>query len=584
MYINGHNLCIGCMRPLGPESRCSFCGMKQEEYTPIPRCLMPGTELAGRYVTGKVLGEGSFGITYMGWDTRMDIPVAVKEYFPCDMVSRDVICGSDNSVYLYENEKKHDYHLYLKKFWGEAKCLSRFNQVEGIVSVRDFFYENRTAYLVMQYVDGISVKKYVAEHGKIAASRVLEQIRPVLLALEQVHNTGIVHRDISPDNLMIKEDGSFVLIDFGAARMRNLDTTKTMTVMFKRGFSPEEQYRCKGKWGPYTDVYSICATIYFMMTGVPPVDSVIRALGDEMPSLVSMKELDIPVRQRKALMKGLAVSAKNRWQNIGELYGALFGEEDGIGYRRSGLCMPGDGEWGNSRKKAAAVFCMFLFAGLATGSIYLVRHNAGAEKGNYLPVRQTETLASGAAAQEGTAGEGDGQRPETAASGKGQGPQANLSDNGPAPEATASGDGQMPGEAASESGQADAAYREPREKKVKVPDLAGLSEREAKKRLGKKGLKYKVRRVERPEKKGTVVAQSVRAGKQVAEGTKVILTVSSGTAAVPTTAPKAAGSGQGGRNENKPVPKQTASGRGAEGGKKPSANEGKDGDFAGVIQ
>lgn len=556
MYINGHNLCIGCMRPLGPEGGCSFCGMKQEEYTPIPRCLMPGTELAGRYVTGKVLGEGSFGITYMGWDTCMDIPVAVKEYFPCDMVSRDVICGSDNSVYLYESEKKHDYHLYLKKFWGEAKCLSRFNQVEGIVSVRDFFYENETAYLVMQYVDGISVKKHVAEHGKIAASRVLEQIRPVLRALEQVHNTGVVHRDISPDNLMIKEDGSFVLIDFGAARMRNLDTTKTMTVMFKRGFSPEEQYRCKGKWGPYTDVYSICATIYFMMTGVPPVDSVIRALGDEMPSLVSMKELDIPVRQRKALMKGLAVSAKNRWQNIGELYGALFGEEDGTGYRRSGLCMPGGGRWGDRKKAVAAVFCVFLFAGFAAGSIYLLRHNAGAEKANHLLVRQTETLASGAAAQEGTAGGGDGQIPE-----------ANLSDNGSASEVTASGNGEMPEAAVAESGQAEAAYREPEKKKVKVPDLAGMKEREAKNRLGKRGLKYKVRRVEHSEKKGTVVAQSVRAGKQVAEGTKVTLTVSSGTAPVRTPAPGAAENDRGTRNE-----------------KKPSANRGKDEEFAGVIQ
>lgn len=100
MYINGYNLCIGCMRPLDAGGECSFCGLKQEEYTPIPRCLSPGAELAGRYVTGRVLGEGSFGITYMGWDTYMDIPVAVKEYFPCDMVSRDVICGSNNSVYF----------------------------------------------------------------------------------------------------------------------------------------------------------------------------------------------------------------------------------------------------------------------------------------------------------------------------------------------------------------------------------------------------------------------------------------------------------------------------------------------------
>lgn len=590
MYINGHNLCIGCMRPLGPESGCSFCDLKQEEYTPIPRCLMPGTELAGRYVTGKVLGEGSFGITYMAWDTYMDIPVAVKEYFPGDMVSRDVICGSDNSVYLYENDKKHDYHLYLKKFWGEAKCLSRFNQVEGIVSVRDFFYENNTAYLVMQYVDGISVKKYVAQNGKIPAGQVMEQIRPVLRALEQVHNTGIIHRDISPDNLMIKEDGSFVLIDFGAARMRNIDYTKTMTVMFKRGFSPEEQYRCKGKWGPYTDVYSICATIYFMVTGSPPVDSVIRALGDEMPSLVSMKELDIPVKQRKAVMKGLAVSAKNRWQDIGELYEALFEQGDETGYRRR-LHMMGGGKWGNRKKTVAAVLCMFLFLGVIVGSIYFVRHNAGAEQGDHFPVQQTVARAPGASEETGAVEGEDRQLPESA-----QEMITVVGENKTdAKQKLAAYVGQIEiiwkekysdkvkkGCIISQSipeGERTGEYMQLTlvvsrgEKKVNVPELTGIQELEAKERLGKKGLKCKVKRVGRKEKKGTVVAQSVRVGKQVPKGTEITLTVSSGKAAIP--APT-------------PTPKVTASRQGAGDGKKSVDSEEKrsekKGDFAGVIQ
>lgn len=324
MYINSRNLCIGCMRPLDSDMVCPHCGLKQDEYAPIPRCLTPGTMLAERYITGRVLGEGSFGITYIGWDISMDIPVAVKEYFPSNMVSRDVICGSGNEVYLYENDKKNDYDSYLKKFFNEAKCLSRFNQVEGIVSVRDFFYENNTAYIVMQYIEGISVKQYIEENGKIPAKNVVKMIRPVLIALEQVHGTGIVHRDISPDNIMIKPDQSLILIDFGSARMRNIDTTRTMTVMFKRGYSPEEQYRYKGKWGPYTDVYSICATMYFMMTGTSPVDSVIRALKDEMPSLVRMKDIGIPMSQRRAVMRGLAVTLKYRWQNIDELCRALY--------------------------------------------------------------------------------------------------------------------------------------------------------------------------------------------------------------------------------------------------------------------
>lgn len=327
MRIKERNLCISCMHPLGEERVCSFCGFEQETYNPIPRCLAPGTILADRYVTGRVLGEGSFGITYIGWDTVMEIPVTIKEYFPSDMVSRDVICGSDNRVYLYENDKTKNYAVQLKKFMNEAKCLSRFNQVKGIVSARDFFYENDTAYIVMQYIDGISVKEYVKKNGKIDADRVLKMMHPVLVALEQVHNSGIIHRDISPDNIMITGKGDLVLIDFGAARLRNVDSTKTMTVMFKQGFSPEEQYRTKGKWGPYTDVYSICATMYYMMTGVAPVDSVIRALGDDIPSLVPMKKLGITLRQRRGIMKGLAVSAQDRFQTIRELCEVLYGEK-----------------------------------------------------------------------------------------------------------------------------------------------------------------------------------------------------------------------------------------------------------------
>ena len=328
MNIEGSNLCIGCMKPLGQTGRCSFCGMKQEDYNPIPRCLLPGTRLADRYILGKVLGEGSFGITYIGWDSRLQIPVAIKEYFPSEMVSRDVICGHGNKVYLYENAKKNHYEEDIKKFLNEAKCLSKFNEVEGIVSVLDFFYENETAYIVMQFIDGVSVKEYIKKNGKMDGKKVLNAMWPVLLALEKV--TGIVHRDIRPDNIMIRKDGSLVLIDFGAARMRNIDNTKTMTVLFKRGFSPEEQYRYKGRWGAYTDVYSISATMYYMLTGEAPTDSVIRALGDDMPSLLNMKELEISTKQKKAVMKGMAVNAKNRWQSIRELYDAMYEEEQNI--------------------------------------------------------------------------------------------------------------------------------------------------------------------------------------------------------------------------------------------------------------
>ncbi len=481
MYINDHNLCIGCMQPLDQDGGCSFCGLKQDEYSPIPRCLTPGTELSSRYVTGKVLGEGSFGITYMGWDKFMDIPVAIKEYFPSDMVSRDVICGSGNDVYLYESGKKQDYDEYLKKFLEEARCLSRFNQVEGIVSVLDFFYENNTAYLVMQYIDGISVKEQIYKKGKLSAKQVVEAMRPVLLALEQIHSTGIVHRDISPDNLMIKKDGGLVLIDFGAARMRNIDNTKTMTVMFKRGFSPEEQYRYRGKWDSYTDVYSICATMYFMMTGTAPVDSVIRALGDDMPSLISMKDLSISMKQRKAIMKGMAVTAKNRWQTMGELCQALYEEE------MNGIPKTGRSKY---RKIVATAATMILVGTIGLG----VAHGFSSKNSQKVVGNKdvAEVVSTSAVA-------------------------STDSETGGTPEPAAS---------PSEPTQAPIIQ-------VDVPKVTGLRVAAAKKKLKQLGLKYKVKRVEHSKATGIVVKQSVRAGKKVEEGTKVTLTVSKGLPLTP---------------------------------------------------
>lgn len=576
MYINGQNLCIGCMRPLSSYEGCSFCGLRQEEYNPIPRCLKPGTELAGRYVTGKVLGEGSFGITYMGWDQEMLIPVAVKEYFPSDMVSRDVICGSDNSVYLYESEKKNDYKDYLKKFWQEAKCLSQFNQVAGVVSVLDFFYENNTAYIVMQHIDGISVKKYISEHGSMPADRVLETIRPVLLALEQVHNTGIVHRDISPDNLMIKKDGSLVLIDFGAARMRNVDNTKTMTVMFKRGFSPEEQYRYKGRWGPYTDVYSMCATIYFMITGKPPIDSVIRALEDNMPSLVSMKELAIPVRQRRAVMKGLAVNARDRWQNVGELYAALYHEEK----VEQTYHVP------RPYRKAAAVIGVVALAGIAAGGGYHWMNTAEAE--NERPVQQVEQASpepverADEVPEETTVPDMILVEGQTKASVEEKLKQYGNAINivwdykysGKIKKGRIISQSIPEGEKITGENVPLTLVVSRGAKQVTVPKLTGLSGAAAKKTLKEKGLKCEIKRVERQEQAGTVVAQNIRKGKKVPKATVVTITVSMGTtatqkpASAATKAPARDAGKQRTGEDKKPV--------------RPGADEGDD--FAGIIR
>lgn len=515
MYIDGHNVCIGCMRSLAFGESCSFCGLKQEEYVPVPRYLAPGTKLANRYVTGKVLGEGGFGITYIGWDQAMCMPVAIKEYFPGDMVSRDVICGSDNSVYLYANEKESDYKNQLKKFLNEAKCLSHFNQVEGIVSVRDFFYENNTAYLVMQYIEGDSVKEYIWEHGQMDAAEVLDRMRPVLLALEQVHGTGIIHRDISPDNLILDRDGNIILIDFGAARMRNVDRTRTMTVMFKRGFSPEEQYRLKGRWGPYTDVYAICATMYYMMTAKIPEDSVTRVLDDKL-SLSSFRHLNLTDRQRKALLKGMAVSGEKRFQSIGALCSALYEEEadDGRGlpwrWRGAGL----------KKRFAAAAAVFSVVTGVVMGFRFFQTDMVS-------PVTGSRQMAD---SRRMTAGRWAVVATEPAITG----PAAVRKTPAPV-------------------------------KRVKVPDLKGMTVSAAKKKLQKLHLKYRVKKISSGEKKGTVIRQSIKPGRYVVYAAKVILTASKGSPLVQTTPRPTAAPASKKNDDRKP-------------------GHDKTGDFVGVIQ
>lgn len=327
MNINERHLCLACMSELNNRDICDGCGYVQIEYKPFPRCLIPGTKLSNRYVLGKVLGEGSFGITYIGWDTLLDLPVAIKEYYPSDLVSRDVLRSADKSVYVYTDTSQASYKERLDKFLSEARSIARFNQLNAVVSVRDYFYENNTAYIVMDYVDGKRFKDEIKENGPMDANTVLELFKPIFKSLAKIHETGIIHRDISPDNLMLTNDGNLVLIDFGSAELQNAELTRSITIMFKRGFSPEEQYRLKGKQGPWTDIYSMCASMYYGMTGIVPDESIQRTIDDKVKSLVEIKEIDIEESVAKAIMKGMSVVASNRFRSVNELYSALYQNE-----------------------------------------------------------------------------------------------------------------------------------------------------------------------------------------------------------------------------------------------------------------
>lgn len=367
MKVNGRERCVGCMKPLTAEGRCAYCGLQQDKYRPIPRCLRPGMCLRDRYVLGRVLGEGSFGISYIAWDCLLDTVVAIKEYFPASLVSRHISEeDEDTNVYIYEKRESRKYQESLKKYLGEAKSLSAYYDLDGIVSVRDFFYANNTAYIVMGYVDGISVKEYVEKNGPIEGEKFLRMLEPVIQSLAKVHQTGVLHRDISPDNMLLTRDEKLVLIDFGAARKENINMTRSMTVVFKRGFSPEEQYRTRGQQGAWTDVYALCATAYYALTGKAPDESIQRVLEDDMPSLTEMTDVDLPMQQKRAFMKGMTVDFHHRYQTMDELYQGLY--QQGRDKKHLGAWLAG---------AAALVCCVAL---LGTGAVYGLHKHSQAKK------------------------------------------------------------------------------------------------------------------------------------------------------------------------------------------------------------
>lgn len=318
--INVDNLCMGCMSVLEDSNvPCPRCGFDIKNYDQSIHQLKPYTILNGKYLVGKVLGEGGFGITYLGWDLNLDIKIAIKEYYPSGLVTREITSTGNSSVKPFSGDKREYYQNGLDKFVNEAKSLAKFYTLPGIVAVKDFFRENGTAYIVMEFVNGITLKQHLANSGdKLQPNEVFELMRPLMKSLSQIHAEGVIHRDISPDNIMITNKGDIKLLDFGAARDFISDINRSLSVLLKPGYAPEEQYRTKGHQGPWTDVYGLCATIYKMITGITPPESLERLASDELvpPSKMGIK---LSLEVENALLKGLAVFQKDRYQSINEL-------------------------------------------------------------------------------------------------------------------------------------------------------------------------------------------------------------------------------------------------------------------------
>lgn len=321
--INPDYLCPGCMAVLDePDLPCPLCGFDKSTYSPSPRSLRPFTKLNGKYLVGKVIGEGGFGITYIGFNMETDLPVAIKEYFPSELATRDTTQG--NVITIFSGEARDLYREGLEKYLREARNLSMFSDLPGIVTVKDFFYENETAYIIMEYINGMTLKDHLTKvGGRMKQNEVIKMMKPVLESMNKIHEVGIIHRDISPDNIMITKNKQIKLTDFGAARVFDTEDNKSITVVLKRGYAPEEQYRAKGNQGPWTDVYALCATMYRMITGVTPQEALERIIEDNVEPL-SKYDPGIWPETEFAIMKGLSLRAQDRYQTVNDLIDALY--------------------------------------------------------------------------------------------------------------------------------------------------------------------------------------------------------------------------------------------------------------------
>ncbi len=311
MNING--ICLACFQNTGGLNPCPHCGADAAHIQASPQHLTPGTILNKNYLIGKALGQGGFGITYIAWDLNMWRVVAVKEYYPSGLVTRE------RGVFVTPIDENARAKLKkgVNQFFKEALILGNFSVHPNIVNVLHFFRQNNTAYIVMEYIHGKSLKDYLQSRGgSISFTETMQILCPIMSALDDLHHTGLLHRDIAPDNIYLTVDGHPKLLDFGAARFSFGDETQNAASIIKPGYAPLEQYSGSGiEQGSWTDVYAMGATFYRALTGKIPLSAADRAMGR---TLQSPKELGVtlPEAADKAIMHAMNMKPEERYVSI----------------------------------------------------------------------------------------------------------------------------------------------------------------------------------------------------------------------------------------------------------------------------
>lgn len=316
--------CMGCMEEIPEEEQiCRYCGYRKGTDVKEAYYLLPGTVIGGKFLIGRVLGYGGFGVTYIGWDQVLQRKVAVKEYLPSDFATRSY---GTKQLTIFSGEAFLQFQAGLASFISEAKRLAKFHAVSEIVNIYDWLEENGSGYIMMELLTGVTVKELLKKRKRIPPEEAITIVLAVLRGLSAVHKEGMIHRDIAPDNIFLTETGEVKILDFGAARYATAIQSRSLSIILKPGYAPEEQYRSRGNQGPWTDIYALGATCYRMITGIVPQVSIERNMHDE---LKTPKELGIPMEpdMENALMNSLNIHQEYRIQSAEAFYHALQSAE-----------------------------------------------------------------------------------------------------------------------------------------------------------------------------------------------------------------------------------------------------------------
>lgn len=351
-------ICYSCFNEFGDEyDVCPFCGTVKHSKPSEPVYLKPGTLLANRYLIGYDVNAGGFGIVYRAWDTKLETIIAIKEFFANRLMTR----AAGETQVIVNRKAYQEFEYRKKRFIAEARTMAKFGKHRNIPNVFESFEENGTAYIVMELLTGQALNDYLQENGNVVdhdfAIHVANEVGKALISM---HEMGIVHRDVAPDNIYICEDTRVLLLDLGAAKLAD-ETDTVIDIILKPGYSPVEQYDNTASIGNWTDIYALGATLYVMLTGLKPDESTNRKIND---TLAAPKDLDpdIPENLSNAILKAMAIDRHMRFKSVQEFLKAINGEKKIIPLKKEKRRRAGKRILGIS----AAVLVLLIVSGVVT--------------------------------------------------------------------------------------------------------------------------------------------------------------------------------------------------------------------------